>query len=74
VRIARFLNISCTDEALQKIVKNCSINEMRETSNFGLNHLRQGGFGGWRGLFTVALSEFFDDVSAAERSDPIRSQ
>jgi Sulfotransferase domain len=66
MRIARFLNISCTDEALQKIVKNCSINEMRETSNFGLNHLRQGGFGGWRGLFTVALSEFFDDVSAAE--------
>jgi hypothetical protein len=35
---------------------------MRETSNMGLNHLRQGGYGNWRGTFSVALNEFFDDV------------
>jgi hypothetical protein len=62
-KIAAFLNIPCTPEVLSKIVKNCSIKEMRETSNFGLNHLRQGGYGNWRGTFSVALSEFFDDVS-----------
>ena len=62
-KIANFLNIPIDQETLKKIVKNCSITEMRETSNFGLNHLRQGGYGNWRGSFTVSLNEFFDDVS-----------
>jgi hypothetical protein len=47
---------------LEKVLKNCSIAKMRETSSIGMNHLRQGGYGGWRGVFTVDLNEFFDDV------------
>ena len=27
-----------------------------------LNHLRQGGYGNWRAMFTVQLSETFDEV------------
>ena len=61
-KIAAFLNIPIDKEILTKIVNNCTITEMRETSNFGLNHLRQGGYGNWRASFTVLMSEFFDDV------------
>lgn len=62
-RIAEFLNIPYSESSLASIVKNCTITEMRETSNMGWNHLRQGGYGNWRGTFCVALSEHFDDVS-----------
>ena len=65
-KIAAFLNIPIDKEILTKIVNNCTITEMRETSNFGLNHLRQGGYGNWRASFTVLMSEFFDDVSFVE--------
>jgi Sulfotransferase domain len=61
-KIAQFLNIPLSGHSLASIVKNCTITEMRETSNMGLNHLRQGGYGNWRGTFSVALNEFFDDV------------
>ena len=61
-KIAEFLNIPLSEHSLASIVKNCTITEMRETSNMGLNHLRQGGYGNWRGTFSVALNEFFDDV------------
>ena len=27
-----------------------------------MNHLRKGGYGGWRSHFTVEMSELFDDV------------
>ena len=62
-KIAEFLDIPLSESSLASIVKNCTITEMRETSNMGLNHLRQGGYGNWRGAFFVALNEFFDDVS-----------
>lgn len=62
-KIAEFLNIPFSESSLASIVKNCTITEMRETSNMGLNHLRQGGYGNWRGNFSVALNEFFDNVS-----------
>jgi len=61
-KIAAFLEIPITDEILAKVIKNSTISEMRQTASIGLNHLRRGGYGGWRGYFTVALSEFFDDV------------
>lgn len=61
--IASFLGLPVTDELVAKVVEHSSIAEMRQTSSFGLNHLRKGGYGGWRTMFTVAMSEFFDDVS-----------
>jgi len=60
--IATFLEIPITEEVLAAVVKNSSISEMRQKASIGLNHLRQGGYGNWRTMFTVAMSEFFDDV------------
>lgn len=61
--ISDFLQISVTEEVLEKVIKNSSLNEMKVSASIGLNHLRKGGYGGWRSTFSVALSEFFDDVS-----------
>lgn len=61
--ISTFLDIPVEDDVLDAIVRNSTIGEMRVHSSFGLNHLRQGGYGGWRSMFTVAMSELFDDVS-----------
>jgi hypothetical protein len=62
-KIATFLGHDLDDPVLlAKIVKNSTLTAMKETSSFGLNHLRKGGYGGWRSTFTVAMSEFFDDV------------
>ncbi len=61
-RIADFLGMPVTPEIVQKVVANSSIDEMRAKASIGLNHLRKGGYGGWRTSFTVAMSEFFDDV------------
>ena len=63
MKISAFLDLPVTSEILEKVVKNCSIKEMKNSANFGLNHLRKGGYGNWRGSFTVSLNEFFDDVS-----------
>lgn len=62
-RIADFLGIPVTEDVLRLVVKNSSMSEMKQKASIGLNHLRQGGYGGWRTMFTVAMSEFFDDVS-----------
>lgn len=61
--IAKFINVTDIDESIiDNVVKNSSLSEMRVTSSFGLNHLRQGGYGNWRSMFSVRLSEFFDDI------------
>ena len=44
------------------------MNNMRQNSSIGLNHLRKGGYGGWRSMFTVEMSELFDDVYAHKMS------
>lgn len=61
-KISNFLDIPSTPAMLQKVVNNSSIAEMKQKASIGLNHLRQGGYGNWRTSFTVAMSEFFDDV------------
>ena len=64
-----FLNYVCpsyvsyVSQVISKVVKNSSMAEMKVSASIGLNHLRQGGYGNWRGEFSVAMSEFFDDVS-----------
>lgn len=63
VQIATFLNLSTADDVIDKVVANSSLDEMRAKASIGLNHLRQGGYGNWRRTFSVALNEFFDDVS-----------
>lgn len=67
--IANFLGIALTDEVLANVVKNSSIGEMKQKASIGLNHLRQGGYGNWRTMFTVSMSEFFDDVYRFKMKD-----
>jgi hypothetical protein len=62
-KITDFLGIPATADIIGSVVKNATIDEMRAKASIGLNHLRQGGYGNWRRSFTVALNEFFDDVS-----------
>ena len=62
IQIAKFLNLQYNEEIVQKVVQNSSIDEMRAKASIGLNHLRKGGYGGWRSYFTVALNENFDEV------------
>ena len=62
-KIANFLELSITDDVLQNVLEASSLTEMKQSASIGLNHLRQGGYGNWRKIFTVCDSEFFDDVS-----------
>lgn len=41
-KLAEFLNLECSDEIVAKVLQHSSIQEMRETSSIGLNHLRKG--------------------------------
>lgn len=61
-KIATFLEIPLTEETLAGTLKGCSLGEMKQKSSIGLNHLRQGGYGNWRSMFSVQTSELFDDV------------
>ena len=62
--IAAFLELPCSEETVQAVVRNSSRSEMKaQGADIGFNHLRQGGYGNWRSTFTVALSELFDEVS-----------
>lgn len=61
-KIAAFLGVECSDEIVAKVVQHSTIQEMREKASIGLNHLRKGGYGGWRTVFTVRMSEVFDEV------------
>ena len=61
-KIATFLEIPLTEETLVGTLKGCSLGEMKQKSSIGLNHLRQGGYGNWRSMFSVQTSELFDDV------------
>jgi hypothetical protein len=35
---------------------------MKINASIGLNHLRKGGYGGWKSMFTVQMNEMFDDL------------
>lgn len=59
---ADLLELKRSDEVFMKVVEHSQLEEMRASSNIGLNHLRTGGIGGWRKYFTVAMNETFDDV------------
>mmetsp|Transcript_11616 Transcript_11616/g.17337 ORF Transcript_11616/g.17337 Transcript_11616/m.17337 type:complete len:315 (-) Transcript_11616:221-1165(-) len=67
IAIAHFLEISYTDELIDKVVQNSTIKSMQNNkkANIGINHLRQGGIGNWRNTFTVSQSNLFDTVYKA---------
>jgi len=68
-QIATFLNLNTTEDIIDKVVANSSLDEMRAKASIGLNHLRQGGYGNWRRTFSVALNELFDDVYRYKMTD-----
>jgi hypothetical protein len=49
------------------IFENISIDSMKSESqsNIGYHHLRQGGYGNWRNIFTVKQNEIFDTVGVS---------
>eukprot|EP00904_Undaria_pinnatifida_P001158 jgi/Undpi1/11042/HiC_scaffold_30.g13342.m2 len=63
-KIADFVGIDTTPEIIEKVVAASSISAMKSNSKANtqkdLNHLRKGGAGGWRDVFTVRQSEAFD--------------
>ncbi|CAM9256321.1 unnamed protein product, partial [Laminaria digitata] len=61
-RIADFVGIETTPEIVKKVVAASSISAMKSKANTqkDINHLRKGGAGGWRDVFTVRQSEAFD--------------
>ncbi|XP_022106811.1 sulfotransferase 1C2-like [Acanthaster planci] len=77
-QIAKFLNHPLSDDALQRVLENVSLREMKKTyhvageSNYGKQkvadkvggaHLiRKGTIGDWKNKFTVAQSEVFDKI------------
>eukprot|EP00192_Tetraselmis_astigmatica_P020616 CAMPEP_0117677352 /NCGR_PEP_ID=MMETSP0804-20121206/16699_1 /TAXON_ID=1074897 /ORGANISM="Tetraselmis astigmatica, Strain CCMP880" /LENGTH=283 /DNA_ID=CAMNT_0005486629 /DNA_START=430 /DNA_END=1282 /DNA_ORIENTATION=- len=68
--IARFIGLGGSpdiDATIRKTVVGSTISSMKNNpaANIGMGHLRQGGYGGWRDVFTVAQNDSFDKVYAA---------
>lgn len=60
-KIADFLKIPIDDKILHDTLIASSLQEMKINASIGLNHLRSGGYGGWKNVFTVQMNELFDD-------------
>lgn len=70
-RIAEFLGIQVPEERMKEVRRKIGFEEMKSTSFSGLGDVkefneffRKGEIGSWKGLFTVAQSEEFDDLYA----------
>mmetsp|Transcript_21361 Transcript_21361/g.30972 ORF Transcript_21361/g.30972 Transcript_21361/m.30972 type:complete len:298 (-) Transcript_21361:80-973(-) len=68
VKIADFIGVEATEEVINKTVENSSMKSMKANTQANalaaFNHLRKGGYGGWKDTFTVAQNEIFDQVFA----------
>ncbi|CAN0122514.1 unnamed protein product [Ascophyllum nodosum] len=71
--IADFTGIKTTPEIVEKVVAASSISAMKNSSSANtmkhLNHLRKGGSGGWRDVFTVRQSETLDELYLEQMRD-----
>ncbi|CAM9593461.1 unnamed protein product [Ectocarpus sp. 12 AP-2014] len=65
-KIADFAGIEHTPETIAKTVAASTIDSMRQNPKANLkpneNHLRKGGAGGWRDVYTVRESDAFDEI------------
>jgi len=76
-KLAKYLEVSLTDEKLQEISEKCTIDSMKksytERAGFQGKHatafINKGGVGGWKNYFTVAQSEMWDDLLEKEMSE-----
>eukprot|EP00903_Cladosiphon_okamuranus_P008699 g8335.t1 len=70
-KIAEFAGIEHTDETIAKTVAATSIDAMKRNPKANLyraseQHIRKGGAGGWRDVYTVRESEAFDEIYLKE--------
>eukprot|EP00752_Nemacystus_decipiens_P013824 g12273.t1 len=69
-KIAEFAGIEHTDETVAKTVAATSIDAMKRNPKANLmageQHIRKGGAGGWRDVYTVRESEAFDEIYLKE--------
>ncbi|CAN0439020.1 unnamed protein product, partial [Laminaria digitata] len=67
-KIAGFASINCTEETLAKArtAAGSTLSAMKNNPKANIrpsfNHLRKGGSGGWRNVFTARESEAFDEI------------
>lgn len=60
VKLADFLEIPVDDKILHDTLIASSLQDMKINASIGLSHLRSGGYGGWKSMFTVQMNELFD--------------
>ena len=65
-RIAQFLDIPTTGKTLADTLRNTSLQAMKKHASIGMNHIRKGGYGGWRTLFTADMNAQFDAIYKAK--------
>ncbi len=61
VKLAEFLEIPVDDKILRDTLIASSLQDMKINASIGLNHLRSGGYGGWKSMFTDQMNELFDE-------------
>ena len=67
-QLAAFLGLPINEEILSGTLRVASLEDMKQNASIGMNHLRKGGYGGWRGVFTDAMNERFDRLYARKMS------
>ncbi len=67
-QLASFLGLPINDEILAGTLSAASLDEMKRHASIGMNHLRKGGYGGWRDVFTDEMNEQFDQLYARRMS------
>lgn len=65
-KITAFLNIPLNEETMADTLLRSSLQDMKINASIGLNHLRQGGYGGWRNMFSQQMNEAFDHLYAGK--------
>jgi len=67
-QLASFLGLPINDEILAWTLRAASLDDMKQHASIGMNHLRKGGYGGWRDVFTDEMNEQFDQLYARRMS------
>lgn len=68
LKLANFLDIPIDDKMLSDTLIGVSLQDMKINASIGLNHLRKGGYGGWKSMFTVQMNDLFDVMYESQMS------
>lgn len=67
-QLATFLGLPINDQLLADTLRAASLKDMKLNASIGMNHLRKGGYGGWKAVFTEEMNERFDRLYARKMS------